>query len=448
MFKKILIANRGEIALRVIRACREMGIASVAVFSEADRNSHYLKLADEKICIGPARSTNSYLYVPNIISAAEITGADALHPGYGFLAENANFVEVCESHGIHFIGPNRDSIEKMGNKLLARRIMHEAGIKVIPGSLEPVDNLKKAEEIAGKIGYPVILKASAGGGGKGMRIVESKEQLAEKLEIVQSEAEASFGDRSIYLEKYIESGRHIEFQILADTAGNVVHLGERECSIQRKHQKLIEEAPSPIIDAATRKKMGEVACRAAKSINYTNAGTIEFLVDDKGDFYFMEMNTRLQVEHPVTEMVTDIDLVKQQILIACGNKLSFTQDDVKIHGHAIECRINAENYEKNFQPCTGTVEIFIPPGGPGVRLDSHVYPGYSICPYYDSMIGKLIVWDDSREKAIERMKRSLDEFEIRGVTTTIPLHKVILRNEKFRAGDFSTALLSEIMSNR
>ena len=420
MFKKILIANRGEIALRVIRACRELDIETVAVFSEGDREALHVKAADEAICIGPVASAKSYLNIPNIISAAELTGADAIHPGYGFLSENARFAEICESCDITFIGPSPKVIETMGDKAMARKTMIECGIPVVPGSKDIIKDIEAAAVVANEIGYPVLIKASAGGGGKGMRVAQNSKELSKSIQAAQSEAKASFGNAEVYLEKYVEEPRHIEFQIMGDKFGNIVHLGERDCSLQRRHQKLLEESPSSAISPELRAEMGAVAVKAAKSVNYSSAGTIEFLLDRHGNFYFIEMNTRIQVEHTVTELVTGLDLVKEQIRIAAGEPLGFTQEDVQVRGWAIECRINAEDPDKNFMPSPGMIKVYHVPGGPGVRIDSAVYQGYTVPPYYDSMVGKLIVWGATRQEAIARMKRALEEFVIEGIQTTIP----------------------------
>jgi len=438
MFKKILIANRGEIALRVIRACRELDIETVAVFSEGDREALHVKAADEAICIGPVASAKSYLNIPNIISAAELTGADAIHPGYGFLSENARFAEICESCGITFIGPSSKIIETMGDKAMARKTMIECGIPVVPGSKDIIKDDKTAGTVADEIGYPVLIKASAGGGGKGMRVAQNAKELSKSIQAAQSEAQASFGNSEVYLEKYVEEPRHIEFQILGDKFGNIVHLGERDCSLQRRHQKLLEESPSSAITPELRAEMGAVAVKAAKSVNYSSAGTIEFLLDRHGNFYFIEMNTRIQVEHTVTELVTGLDLVKEQIRIAADEELGFTQDDVQVRGWAIECRINAEDPDKNFMPSPGMIKTFYVPGGPGVRVDSAVYQGYTVPPYYDSMVGKLIVWGATRPEAIARMKRALEEFVIEGIHTTIPFHLKVLDNAFYRRGEVYT----------
>ncbi|HWQ42852.1 MAG TPA: acetyl-CoA carboxylase biotin carboxylase subunit [Desulfosporosinus sp.] len=438
MFTRILIANRGEIALRIIRACREMGITSVAVYSEADSASLHVREADEAICIGPAASAKSYLYIPIIISAAEISGTDAIHPGYGFLAENANFAEICETCNIKFIGPKASTIEAMGDKATARKTMIAAGMPVVPGSEGVVEKLEDAIEIAGKISYPVMIKASAGGGGKGMRIAQNEGELLKAIQTAQTEAQAAFGNAEVYLEKYVEESRHIEFQLMADDYGNVVYLGERDCSLQRRNQKLIEEAPSKALNEKLRAKMGSDAVKAAKAVNYSGAGTVEFLLDKNNNYYFIEMNTRIQVEHPVTELITGIDLIKEQIRVAAGEKLGYTQSDIKINGWAMECRINAENPDKNFMPSPGTITTYHPPGGPGVRIDSAAYAGYKIPPFYDSMIGKLIVWGRDRDEVINRMKRALLEFKIEGVHTTIPFHLKLLDNAFFRRGEVYT----------
>ncbi|MDR3288182.1 MAG: acetyl-CoA carboxylase biotin carboxylase subunit [Peptococcaceae bacterium] len=438
MFKKILIANRGEIALRIIRACREMDIATVAVFSEADRDALHVRAADEAICIGPAAGVKSYLNIPNIISAAEITGADAVHPGYGFLSENARFADICESCHLVFIGPPVEAIEKMGDKASARKLMMDAGVPVVPGSEDVVDDLKAIESIAEVIGYPVLIKASAGGGGRGMRVVHNAKDLMRAVQAAQSEAQVAFGNPKVYVEKYVEEPRHIEFQILADKFGNVIHLGERDCSMQRRNQKLLEESPSPSLTPELREKMGAAAVLAAKASNYANVGTIEFLLDKHGAYYFIEMNTRIQVEHPVTELVTGIDLVKEQIRLAAGERLRWEQKDIVNRGWAIECRINAENPDKDFLPSPGLIELYHTPGGPGVRIDSAAYQGYIIPPYYDSLIGKLIVWGEDRPEAIQRMKRALEEYVISGVQTTIPFHLKVLDNAFFQRGEVYT----------
>ncbi len=445
MFKKILIANRGEIALRVIRACKEMGIKTVAVHSTADANSLHVRFADQSVCIGPPKSADSYLNVPSIISAAEITDTDAIHPGYGFLAENSSFAEVCNSTGLRFIGPSPESMKLMGDKAKARETAQRAGVPILPGSDGVVTEESSAVEIARELGFPVIVKAAAGGGGKGMRVVMKEEDFANAFVIAQAEALAAFSNADVYIEKYILQPRHIEIQIIADEKGNTVYLGERECSIQRRHQKLIEEAPSVIVDAGLRKQMGEMAVAIARTVRYRNAGTIEFLMDENRKFYFMEMNTRIQVEHPVTEMVTGIDLVKEQIRVAAGLPLSVSQDQITIRGHSIECRINAEDPEK-FTPSPGTITAFNPPGGLGVRVETAAYTQYVIPPYYDSMIAKLIVHAATREEAIMRMQRALDEFIIEGVKTTIPMHKKILADPDFQAGDISTKFMERYVN--
>lgn len=433
----MLIANRGEIALRIIRACRELGVKTVAIFSEADRESLHVKLADEAVCIGPPPSRESYLNIPSIIAAAEIKEVDAIHPGYGFLSENAQFAEICQACHITFIGPSSDTISKMGDKAVARETMRKGGVPVVPGVEGIIENDQQALKIADKIGYPVIIKASAGGGGKGMRIARNKESLLSLLKIAQTEAQSAFGNPEVYIEKYIDEVKHIEFQILADHYGNVIHLGERDCSVQRRHQKLIEE--TPYLDRKLREKMGKAAIKAAKAVKYVNSGTVEFLLDPKTKhFYFMEMNTRLQVEHPITEMVTGVDIVKEQIRIAAGEKLKYSQKDITLEGHAIECRINAEDSEKNFMPSPGMVTHYIQTGGPGVRLDSHLYKGYKIPPTYDSLIAKLIVYADDRKSAILRMKRALSEYIIEGIKTTIPFHLKVFDNEYFQKGEVYT----------
>lgn len=439
MFKKILIANRGEIALRIIRACKELGVKTVAVYSEADRYSLHVRFADEAVCIGPGPSKESYLNIPRIIAAAEITNAEAIHPGYGFLAENAMFAEICESSGIKFIGPTPDAIEAMGDKSLAKETMRKAGVPVIPGSEGIVETVEEAREIANEIGYPIMLKATAGGGGKGMRLVYKEDELENAWQTARAEAEAAFGNPALYIEKFIEKPRHVEIQILADEYGKVIHLGERDCSIQRRHQKLIEESPSPIITPELREAMGQAAVKGAKSVKYRNAGTIEFLVDKDGNFYFMEMNTRIQVEHPVTEMVYGIDIVKEQIRIAAGEKLNLKQGQLKPNGHAIECRINAEDPYNGFRPSPGKITALHFPGGLGVRIDSHIYQEYVVPPYYDSLLAKLIVHAKTRDEAIARMLRALEEFVIEGVHTTIPFHIKLLNSPEFKNGfDYDT----------
>lgn len=442
MFKKVLIANRGEIAVRIIRACRELGIPTVAVHSQADAHSLHVSLATEAYCIGPAQSAKSYLSIPAIISTALMCGADAIHPGYGFMAERADFVDICTQHDIKFIGPSADAMRKMGDKATARKTMVEHNVPVTPGT-GIVKDVEEVRAFAKKVGYPIIIKATAGGGGKGMRIVRKDDELESLMTMCQQEAKNGFGNPDVYVEKYLENPRHIEVQILGDSFGNVVHLGERDCSIQRRHQKLIEEAPSPAINEQTRKEMGDAAVRAAKAINYEGAGTIEFLLDHDGKWYFMEMNTRVQVEHCVTEMISNIDIVREQILVASGEKLDFTQKDILLRGHAIECRINAENPEKDFMPCPGTIDGYVAPGGFGVRVDSHSYPGYSIPPFYDSMIGKLICWGRNRNEARRRMYRALKEYVITGVETTIPFHQDIVEDEVFMSGEFNTGFIED-----
>jgi acetyl-CoA carboxylase, biotin carboxylase subunit len=447
-FSKILIANRGEIALRILRTCEEMGIATVAVHSTVDRSALHVQFADEAVCIGEAPSSKSYLNVPNIIAAALTCNATAIHPGYGFLAENAKFAEICADHQIHFIGPSADSIRQMGDKSTAKETMQKSGVPTVPGSDGLVEDEETAKDLAAKIGFPLMVKATAGGGGRGMRLVRQPEELIKLFLAAKGEAEAAFGNSGVYLEKFIEKPRHIEFQILADSHGNVVHLGERDCSIQRRHQKLLEEAPSPALTPELRQKMGDAAVRAAKSIGYKGAGTIEFLLDGSGNFYFMEMNTRIQVEHPVTEMITGLDLIAEQIRVAQDERLAFTQDDIVLRGHSIECRINAEDPEQNFRPNPGRISAYLPPGGPGVRIDSHVYPDYEIPPYYDSLIGKLIVWGPDRPTAIARMQRALQECAITGVPTTISFHQKILAHPEFQKGLVYTNFVEQMMQSR
>ncbi|HEX9024298.1 MAG TPA: acetyl-CoA carboxylase biotin carboxylase subunit [Geobacteraceae bacterium] len=444
MFHKVLIANRGEIAIRVIRACKELGIKTVAVYSQADSNSLHVKLADESVCIGPAPSSQSYLNINAIISAAELTDAEAIHPGYGFLSENANFAEVCEKCGITFIGPSPESMRVMGDKISARQAVIKHGVPILPGTKEGVQTVEEAVKVAKKIGFPVIIKATAGGGGRGMKIVHSQAALPNAFATARAEAQAGFGNPEVYIEKYCEQPRHVEIQILADKHGNVIHLGERDCSIQRRHQKLIEEAPSTAITPEVRAAMGSAAVKAAAAVGYNSVGTVEFLVDKHNNFYFMEMNTRVQVEHPVTEMVTGVDIVREQILSAAGQPLRYTQEDIKINGHAIECRINAED-PLNFTPCPGKITAYHPPGGLGVRVDSFVYDQYTVVPHYDSMIAKLIVHAETREDAIRRMSRALDEYIIEGIKTTIFFHKRIMTNKDFIEGDIDTSFLERIV---
>ncbi len=438
MFKKVLVANRGEIAVRVIRACRELGIRTVAVYSEADRDSLHVRMADEAFCIGPPPAADSYLNIPNILSTAELLGVDAIHPGYGFLSEDPRFAEICRDAKITFIGPPPEATEAIGNKAKAREIAQRAGVPVVPGSPGPVRSEREAYQVADRLGYPLLVKASAGGGGRGMRVVHNREDLGRALQTAQREAEAAFGSGELYLEKYLEEPRHVEVQVLADARGNAVHLGERDCSIQRRHQKLLEEAPAPGLSPRLRAQLHRAALRLVHAIGYVNAGTVEFLVDRQENFYFLEMNTRIQVEHPVTEAVTGLDLVAEQIRIAAGERLRFSQREVEFRGHALECRINAEDPAHDFRPSPGRVVSFVPPGGPGVRVDTHVYAGYTIPPYYDSLIAKVVAWGRDRAEAIARMERALREFEITGIRTTIPLHRAILDNAFFRRGEVYT----------
>jgi len=442
MFNKILVANRGEIAVRVMRACRELGIATVAVYSEADKHALHAKYADEAYLIGAAPPSQSYLNIDAILDVAEKSGADAIHPGYGFLAENAKFVRACENHGITFIGPSSKAVELMGSKIEARKTMKKAGVPVVPGSEGEVRDVEEAKAIAEEIGYPIVLKASAGGGGIGMKVVKSEAELEQAIESAKSVAKSAFGDATLFIEKFLSRPRHIEFQVLADKHGKTLHLNERECSIQRRHQKLIEECPSPIVTPELRERIGGLAVKAAKSIKYTNAGTVEFIYS-QGEFYFLEMNTRLQVEHPITERTTGIDIVKEQILIAAGEAIEYEQSDVPLFGHAIECRINAEDPLNDFAPSPGKITRYRSPGGPGVRIDSGIRMGYTIPPYYDSMISKLVVWGRTREEAIARMERALSEYIITGVKTNIPFHKAVMRNEAFRRGELSTNFIEE-----
>ena len=440
MINKVLIANRGEIAVRIIRACREMGIETVAVYSKADETALHVQLADEAVCIGPAASKDSYLNMENIISATVISGADAIHPGFGFLSENARFAEMCRQCHITFIGPSPELIHKMGNKSEARKTMMEAGVPVVPGTREPVYTAEEARKMADAMGYPVMIKASSGGGGKGMRISRSPEDFEENFQMAQMESVSSFNDDTMYIEKYIESPRHIEFQILGDACGHVIHLGERDCSIQRRHQKVLEESPSPAIDDELREKMGHTAVQAARAVGYESAGTIEFLLDKDKNYYFMEMNTRIQVEHPVTEFVTNVDLIKSQIRIATGEPLNIRQEDIEFKGHAIECRINAENPEQNFRPSPGKIERLHLPGGKGIRVDTAVYAGYTISPYYDSMI----VLGKSRNEAIKKMKSALSEFIVDGIDTNVDFQMEIMNHPKFQSGDFSTDFIEQM----
>jgi acetyl-CoA carboxylase biotin carboxylase subunit len=441
VFKKVLIANRGEIALRVIRACRELGIATVAVYSEADRESLHVRFADDDVCIGPPPSRQSYLRIPSLIAAAEITGADAIHPGYGFLAENAEFADTCRASNITFIGPSGDQIRQMGDKATARRLAQEAGVPTVPGSPGTIEEPDEALAFAGEIGFPVIIKATAGGGGKGMRIALDPDQFPQLFGLAQNEALAAFGNGAVYVEKYLERPRHVEIQVMGDCTGRVVHFGERDCSVQRRHQKLIEESPSPAVNEDLRDRMGRAALALAANIGYIGAGTLEFLLDTDGGFYFMEMNTRIQVEHPVTEMVTSFDLVKEQIRVAAGERISFQGDGRRLRGHAIECRINAEDPYRSFQPSPGLITAYHPPGGPGVRVDTHVYDGYTVPPYYDSLLAKVIVHGNDRAETLSRMGQALDSFILEGVTTTIPFLARVIRHPAFVAGKVDTRFL-------
>lgn len=448
MFNKLLIANRGEIALRIIRACHELGVKTVAVYSEADRESLHVRFSDEDVCIGPAPAKDSYLNIPQIISAAEVTGAEAIHPGYGFLAENAEFSEICQRSDIVFVGPNPDQIRSMGDKATARWTMMDLGVPTVPGSDGVISDLDEGEKVAAEIGFPVMIKASSGGGGKGMRIAPDAASFANMFQAAQTEAEAAFGDPDVYLEKCIVEPKHVEFQVFGDQYGRVVHLGERDCSIQRRHQKLIEEAPSPVLTPELREKMGEAAVKAAKGINYVGAGTVEFLVDSDGSFYFIEMNTRIQVEHPVTEVTTGLDLVKEQIHVAAGEPLSFPSEIPQVRGHAIEFRVNAEDAFLNFAPCPGLITIFHPPGGPGVRLDTHLYSGYQVPPQYDSLLAKLIVSGKDRDETIVRARHALESFVIEGIKTTIPFLHEITQNDKFVAGGVDTGFVDRFLAER
>ena len=442
---KVLIANRGEIALRILRSCRELGISTVAVYSTVDRSALHVQLADEAVCVGEGPSNKSYLNIPNILAAATSRGVDAIHPGYGFLAENDRFAEMCRDHGITFIGPSPHAIRSMGDKSTAKSTMQAVGVPTVPGSEGLLPNPEAAAELAAAMGYPVMIKATAGGGGRGMRLVPSPDQLVKLYKAAQGEADAAFGNPGLYMEKFIDRPRHVEVQILADRHGNVVHLGERDCSIQRRHQKLLEEAPSPALDPELRRQMGDAAVAAARSINYEGAGTVEFLLDRSGGFYFMEMNTRIQVEHPVTEMVTGIDLIAEQLRIAGGEPISVRKEDIQMNGHAIECRINAEDAQHNFRPAPGRITGWLPPGGPGVRVDSHVYTGYDIPPFYDSLIGKLIIWAPNRPAALARMKRALNECAITGIPTTVDFHLRMLDRPEFQRGDVHTKFVEEEM---
>ena len=442
---KVLIANRGEIALRILRSCREMGIATVAVYSTVDRNALHVQLADEAVCVGEGPSNRSYLNVPNILAAATSRGVDAIHPGYGFLAENDKFAEMCRDHGLTFVGPSPHAIRSMGDKSTAKSTMQSVGVPTVPGSEGLLSGTQEAAELAASMGYPVMIKATAGGGGRGMRLVQSPDQLNTLFKAAQGEAEAAFGNPGLYMEKFIDRPRHVEVQVLADRLGNVVHLGERDCSIQRRHQKLLEEAPSPALDPELRRRMGEAAVAAARSISYEGAGTVEFLLDRSGGFYFMEMNTRIQVEHPVTEMVTGVDLITEQLRIAGGEPISVRQEAIQLRGHAIECRINAEDARHNFRPAPGRITGWLPPGGPGVRVDSHVYTGYDIPPFYDSLIGKLIVWGTDRTHALARMKRALNECAVTGIPTTVDFHLEMIDRPEFVSGDVHTKFVEQEM---
>jgi len=446
LFKKVLIANRGEIAIRIIRACKELGVATVAIYSEADRNSLHVRMADEAICVGPAPNRDSYLNMPNIISAAMITGAEAIHPGYAYFSEQASFAEACEACNLKFIGPKASAIELMGDKARAKETAAKAGVPVIPGSPGTIENEQDAFRIAARMGYPIRLKATAGGGGRGIRVVNGEEELASALRTAQAEAEAAFGNGLLYIEKEIVEPRHIEIQLMSDEHGNHVHLGERECSIQRRNQKLVEEAPSCAVTPAIRKRMGDAAIKLARAVGYSNAGTVEFLLDRNGEFYFMEMNTRVQVEHPVTELVTGVDIVREQILVAAGSKLGISQRDIAINGHAIECRIIAEDPANNFAPSVGTIQHLAAPGGLGVRLDTHIYGGYQIPPYYDAMLAKLVVWGRDRKEAIARMMRCLSEYEIDGIKTNISYQMEIISNPYFQKGELSTSFIPRRMN--
>ncbi len=441
MFKKVLIANRGEIALRVIRACKELGVETVAVYSEADRESLHVRFADDDVCIGRAPSRDSYLNIPRLIAAAEITGADAIHPGYGFLAENAEFAEKVSASNIAFIGPSPDQIRQMGDKAAARSLAKAQGVPTVPGSPGPVASLEDGQQVAGELGFPVIIKAAAGGGGKGMRVATDADQFAQAFTLAKQEALAAFGSGEVYIEKYLARPRHIEIQVMGDTHGKVMHLCERDCSVQRRHQKLVEEAPSPVVDQTLRQDIGDAAVKLASAIGYVGAGTIEFLLDEDGSFYFMEMNTRIQVEHPVTEMCTNFDLVKEQISVASGAPLSFVMNGHRLRGHAIECRVNAEDPSRNFQPSPGLITAYHPPGGPGVRVDTHIYAGYTVPPYYDSLLAKVIVHGNTRTEALARMRQALDSFIIEGVTTTIPFLGRVMRHPDFVAGKVDTKFL-------
>lgn len=448
MFHRILVANRGEIALRILRACKDLGIETVAVYSEADKDSLHLRYADQTVCIGPAPSADSYLNIPAIIAAAEIADVEAIHPGYGFLSENAHFAEVCQSCNIKFIGPSASAITECGDKVAAKELAARADVPCVPGSDGPVEDEQTALEIARKIGFPVLIKAAAGGGGRGMRVAHNEPSLVTGFHSARAEAEAAFKNSTVYIEKFVEKPRHVEIQILADAHGNVVHLGERDCSLQRRHQKLLEESPCPVLDEETRKKMGEAAVRLAKVADYQSAGTVEFLLDQDKNFYFIEINSRIQVEHPVTEQVTDTDLIREMILIAAGEPLSFRQEDIELRGHAIEFRINAEDPDHNFKPSPGTISTFVPPAGPGIRWDSHVYQGYTVPPHYDSMVGKLIVHRKTRKQAIEAARRAIAELQMDGIATTAPLFLRILDHSDFCAGEIDTGFIDRYFTPR
>jgi acetyl-CoA carboxylase biotin carboxylase subunit len=448
MFNKVLIANRGEIALRIIRACHELGVQAVVAYSEADRDSLPVRLADEAICIGPAAPARSYLHVPSVISAAEMTGCDAIHPGYGFLAENKYIAEICEKVGLTFIGPTTEAIEAMADKVMARKVMREAGLPIIPGTEEALLNAEEARLVAEEIGYPLLMKAVGGGGGRGMRVVNSADELVEAYNVAKSEASLAFNNPDVYLERYLNRPRHIEVQVLADNYGNIIHLGTRDCSLQRRHQKIVEEAPAPNLPAKTLEALGAAAVKGSTAIGYTTVGTFEFLLDESGDFYFIEMNTRIQVEHGITEMVTGIDLVKWQIRVAAGEELTLQQKDIKITGHALECRINAEDVRRNFLPGGGLIELYVPPGGPGVRVDSHLYSGYTAPSNYDSLLGKIMTWGLDRDEAIKRMRRALVETVIIGPPTTIPFHQEIMEDERFVSGEIDTSLVTDWLAEQ
>jgi acetyl-CoA carboxylase biotin carboxylase subunit len=448
MFDRVLIANRGEIAMRVIRACHELGIQAVVAYSEADRDSLPVRLADEAICIGPAAPGRSYLHIPSIISAAEMTGCDAIHPGYGFLSENPYIAEICEKIGLTFIGPTTEAIQSMADKVMARKVMRDAGLPIIPGTEESLLNADQARTVADEIGYPLLMKAVGGGGGRGMRVVNSPDELVEAYNVARSEASLAFGNPDVYLERYLARPRHIEVQVLADKFGNVVHLGTRDCSLQRRHQKIVEEAPAPGLSRALLDEIGMTAVRGSQAIGYTTVGTFEFLLDRSGEFYFIEMNTRIQVEHGITEMITGLDLVKWQIRVAAGERLDFTQEDIEFRGHAVECRVNAEDVTRNFLPGGGLIELYLPPGGPGVRVDSHLYSGYTAPSNYDSLLGKVMAWGGDRDEAIRRMRRALIETIIIGPPTTIPFHQEIMEDERFVAGEVHTSLVTDWLAEQ